>query len=298
MNDQDNLKSLSDDELLRCLSEVLAQSRRVEWVLVAHIAEVDARRLYASEGSRSMFQYCLEALHLSESEAYRRIAASRLLQRARSYPVLLKMLEDGRIHLAGISVLKKHLTDANYEDVLARATHKTKRELEELVAELAPKPDVAPTIRKQPQREAKSEPLELSSSSQLCPGTVEPKAPAAKPEPAPEKPATVKPLSPARYQVAFTASEELRDKLERLQALMPGGDLASIIDATVSEKLERLEAKRYGKTNKPRKKLEGADTSPVNLSPRSSSAGTTSPKTPPSYDASNAMPGGILKLSR
>ncbi len=182
MNDQDNLKSLSDDELLRCLSEVLAQSRRVEWVLVAHIAEVDARRLYASEGSPSMFQYCLEVLHLSESEAYRRISAARLLQRARSYPVLLKMLEDGRIHLAGISVLKKHLTDANYENVLARATHKTKREFEELVAELAPKPDVPPTIRKQPQRKAVSEPLNLDSSSQLCPGTVEPKAPAAKPE--------------------------------------------------------------------------------------------------------------------
>ena len=61
-----------------------------------------------------MFQYCLDAMHLSEAEAYRRIAAARL---SRSYPVLLKMLEDGRIHLAGIAVLKKHLTDANYEDV-------------------------------------------------------------------------------------------------------------------------------------------------------------------------------------
>ena len=262
MNNQDDLKSLSDDELLRCLSEVLAQSRRVEWVLVAHIAEVDARRLYANEGSPSMFQYCLEVLHLSESEAYRRIAAARL---SRSYPVLLNMLEDGRIHLAGIAVLKKHLTDANHEDVLARATHKTKRELEELVAELAPKPDVAPTIRKRPQRKAKSEASKLSSSTQLCPDTVEPKAPAAKPEPTPDKltsRATVKPLSPARYKVAFTASEGLRDKLERFQALIPDGDLASIIDAAVSEKLERLEAKRYGKTNKPRKNLEDADTSP------------------------------------
>ena len=45
MNNMDELKSLSDDELLRRLSDLLAQSRRVEWVLVAHIAEVDARRL-------------------------------------------------------------------------------------------------------------------------------------------------------------------------------------------------------------------------------------------------------------
>jgi hypothetical protein len=80
--------------------------------------------------------------------------------------------------------------------------------------------------------------------------TVGQKARVTKEEPpaTPEKPATVKPLSPARDKVAFTASEELRDKLERLQALIPGGDLASIIDAAVSEKLGRLEAKRYGKT--------------------------------------------------
>ncbi len=52
------LKSLSDDELLRRLSDVLKESRRVESELVAHIAEVDARRLFAREASPSMFQYC------------------------------------------------------------------------------------------------------------------------------------------------------------------------------------------------------------------------------------------------
>ncbi len=60
-----SLARLSDDELLRRLSDVLAQSRRVESVLVAHIAEVDQRRLYASQASSSMFQYCVDVLHLS-----------------------------------------------------------------------------------------------------------------------------------------------------------------------------------------------------------------------------------------
>ena len=100
MDNELELQSLSDDELLRRLSDVLARSRRVEWVLVAHIAEVDVRRLYAREGSPSMFHYCQEVLNLSESEAYRRIAAARV---SRRYPVLLEMLEDGRIHLAGIT---------------------------------------------------------------------------------------------------------------------------------------------------------------------------------------------------
>ena len=55
MKKMEELKSLSDDELLRRLSDVLKQSRRVESVLVAHIAEVDARRLFAREASPSMF---------------------------------------------------------------------------------------------------------------------------------------------------------------------------------------------------------------------------------------------------
>jgi hypothetical protein len=73
-------------------------------------------------------------------------------------------------------------------------------------------------------------------------------------------------LSPARYKVQFTASAELRDKLERLQALMrpsvPDGDLAKIIEEAVTEKLERLESQRFGKTKAPGKGLAGARTTP------------------------------------
>jgi len=66
--------------------------------------------------------------------------------------------------------------------------------------------------------------------------------------------------------VRFTASTELRDKLERLQALMrssvPDGDLAKVIDVAVTEKLGRIEAKRFGKTKTPRKELADTDTTP------------------------------------
>ena len=71
------LKSISDDELLHRLSGLVQRSRRVESELVAHIAEVDERRLYAREAFPSMFAYCTEVLHLSEWEAYLRIAVAR-----------------------------------------------------------------------------------------------------------------------------------------------------------------------------------------------------------------------------
>ena len=114
MKKTEELKSLSDDELLRRLSDVLKQSRRVESELVAHIAEVDERRLYAREASPSMFQYCIDVLHLSKPEAYLRIGVARA---SRKHPMLLTMLADGRLHLSGIVELAPQLTDENRDDL-------------------------------------------------------------------------------------------------------------------------------------------------------------------------------------
>ncbi len=235
MNDKYELKSLSDDELLVRLSNVLKQSRRVESVLVAHIAEVDERRLYAREACPSMFSYATDVLHLSEAEAYLRIAAARA---SRRHPALLTMLDDGRLHLSGIAVLAPHLTDTNCEELLARATHKTKRELLMLVAEIAPKPDVSPSIRKLPKQRQKPASEHRTSGAE---STLSGKSPAPEPEhaPAPEtadKPPVIAPLAPARYRVQFTAIADLHDKLKLIYYIMPGADLASMLEASVTEK--------------------------------------------------------------
>jgi len=135
-----------DDELLRRLADLMRQSRR-ESELVAHIGEVDERRLYAREASPSMFAYCTEVLHLSEAEAYLRIAPARA---SRQHPMLLTMLADGRLHLTGIAKLAPHLTQPNADALLKRATHRSKRPIEELVVEIAPRPDAPALMRKLP----------------------------------------------------------------------------------------------------------------------------------------------------
>jgi len=197
-----------------------------------------------------MFSYCIEVLHLSEPEAYLRIAVARA---ARKHPMLLTMLGDGRLHLSGIALLAPHLTEENCERVLARAALKSKRQIEELVAELAPQPDVPAAMRRLPTPPTPPP----TPGVQLRPDGVESKAPADRVLPAqavrsgsPALPVSPRPepLAPERYKVVFTASRELRDKLERLQALMHG-DLAAVIEAAVTEKLERLEAKRYAETS-------------------------------------------------
>jgi hypothetical protein len=267
-----SFSNLSDDELLRRLSELLQKSRCVESELVAHIGEVDARRLYAREAASSMFAYCTEVLNLSEHEAYLRIAVARA---SREHPVLLEMLAEGRLHLSGIAKLAPCLTEANRETLLDRAAGKSKREIEELVAVLAPKPDVPTTMRKLPERRltrsCSATPLNDAEHcldlGVLGPDRVtflHPPAPARSMATA-QRP-VMQPLSPARYKIQFTASAELHDKLERLRSLMhssvPDGDLAAIIEEAVTAKLERLEAKRFAKTKSPRKRVEQADTSP------------------------------------
>jgi len=286
-------KSLPDDELLRRLSALVAQSRRGEADLIAHIAEVDERRLYAREGTPSMFAYCTERLHLSEPETGLRLHVARACRR---HPVLLEMLRDGRLHLSGIATLAPHLTPANRKGVLKRAVHRSKRQIEEIVAELNPRSEAPTLMRKVPvprggngpagpgprdeagrttgPRGAEHRPDDVGRVSLTeCSGSADVPVREHRPDDVPVAPAAtpaaasrIEPVAPARFRVHFNASAELRDKLERLQALMrhsvPDGDLAKVIDLAVTEKLERLEAKRFGKTKKPRKTLAETDTAP------------------------------------
>ena len=157
------------------------------------------------------------------------------------------MLQAGRLHLSGIAKLAPVLTEANCDDLLDRATHKTKKKIEALVAEIAPKPDVSSTMRKLPAKRAP--PPQVEPRPDVVDAPTQPE-PATLPRPAPAKPAVVEPLAPSRYRIQFTASAELHEKLERLSSLMPGVDLASVVDAAVTEKLERVEAKRFGKTRR------------------------------------------------
>jgi hypothetical protein len=275
------LAHITDDELLRRLAELLRQSRRVESDLVAHIAEVDERRLYAREASPSMFAYCTEVLHLSEAEAYLRITVARA---SREHPMLLTMLGDGRLHLTAIAKLAPHLTLENREALLGRATHRSKRQIEELIAELAPRPDAPALMRRLPERPILPAPVLLGpdgagagvrelggdgagmATSELGPGgAAGPAAPApSSPGVArPSAPAIVQPLAPARYKVQFTASAQLHDKLECLRALLrseiPDGDLGAVIERAVTE---TLESRRFARTGNPRKGLAATDTSP------------------------------------
>ena len=72
-----SLVHLTDGVLLRNLAALVVQDRITTAELLAHLAEVDARRLYLPAGFPSMFLYAVHDLHLSEDSALSRIRAAR-----------------------------------------------------------------------------------------------------------------------------------------------------------------------------------------------------------------------------
>jgi hypothetical protein len=147
MNNAVGVEQLSDDELLQRTNELAVRGRRIEAALIAHMGEVDRRKLYRGEACSSMFAYATRRLRLSESQAYDRITVART---SRNFPVLLEMLADGRLTLTAASKLGPHLKPENATALLARAVHATRRQVEAIVAEVAPQPDVRSSLRRLP----------------------------------------------------------------------------------------------------------------------------------------------------
>jgi len=253
---------LTDHDLLSRLEQLVATERQTSAELVAHLAVLETRpSLYAALGHGSLFSYCTRALRLSEDAACSRIMAARTCRR---FPAILDALCAGEVSLTSIRLLSPHLTSENHEAVLARARGRTRAEIETLVAELAPRPDVPSSVRRLPTSPSPpplpaialaggvSSPAPSNATSD--PGAVLPVL--AYPSPStPTRRAIVQPTSPERYRVQFTIGEETQEKLRRLQALLrrevPDGDPAAIFDRALTLLLEKVEKAKWGATSKP-----------------------------------------------
>src|SRR5580765_7117716 len=176
---------LSDDELVAEVQSLVQSERHATAQLVAHLAELDRRRLYLGAGFSSLFAYCTGVLRLSENEAYNRIEVARV---ARRFPVILDKLLDGSVSITTVRLLAPYLTEESREALLAAASGKRKREVEELIARHSPRPDVAPSVRRLPAPASTTSVAPMSvptASMPLAPATAP--VPAALPAPVPNR---------------------------------------------------------------------------------------------------------------
>jgi hypothetical protein len=272
----DCLAHLSEQELLDHFAGLVARDRHTTAGLLVAIAEIDERKLWAAHACSSMFTFCMERFHMSEQVTAKRLWAART---ARRFPVVLDMVARGELHLGAIHLLARHLTEENHERVLARAKHKSCREVERLVAELAPRADVPSRVRALPEARgggravdgpvfaslgdgASSDSVSLSSfaglldgpgvaasvdaasSDELSTSTV----PAGRvstsrlPGPADSRNAAkpIVPLSPRRYKIEITVDEATHDKLRSLQDLLARSGTGRDPAAIISRAIEDL----------------------------------------------------------
>jgi hypothetical protein len=165
------LRRLTDAELLARLEALLGRERDAVAELIAHLAELDTRDLHLRLGYGSLYVYCRDGLALSESEANTRIEVARA---ARRFPVILEMLAERALNLTSARLLAPHLTGENHQRVLEAARGKRKTEVEEIVAALAPRPDVRTVVRQAtgplPRASGAGATAGLESVSVLSPG--------------------------------------------------------------------------------------------------------------------------------
>jgi hypothetical protein len=209
---------MSNDEVLAALKSFVGEGNRIAATVIAILAEVEERRMHLELACSSMFVFCVKKLGFSEGEAFRRIAAARLVRR---FPAILDAIASGRVHLSSVVLLRDHFTEDNVDALLGQAAGKSKREVEELVATLAPKADVPSLIRKLPERV-------MITTHTASPAR---HAPAPKPQ--------VQPLSEGRYKVQLMASASLRAKLEHARRLLKTCPRLSISPAKTPEKIDK-----------------------------------------------------------
>lgn len=184
----------------------------------------------------------------------------------RRLPVLLEHLAAGGLNLFALRRLAPHLTPENHQDVLTLAQHKSRREIEELIARLWPQPPVPEVVRKLPTRaQDMSASVGLLVTSQdttprggdeIGVALTEMAVPPVAAAPTPARRAVVSPLAPERYKIQFTASAALHMKLREAQALLrhqiPDGDLEKIFDRALEALLALLRKQKLAATERPR----------------------------------------------
>jgi hypothetical protein len=133
-----NLSDRSDEELLSDVTMIVGSQRELTARLVAHLAEIEERRLHLLAGFSSVFEFCQQKLGMSEGEAFRRILAARL---GRRFPVVYSLLASGQVNLSTLELVREWLTEENHAELLCAVASKSKREVLEFLAARFPRPD-------------------------------------------------------------------------------------------------------------------------------------------------------------
>ena len=201
-----NIKSLSNFDLENVLKKKATQERQITVEIISLLQEVSSRRLYLQRGFGSLIEYCITELNYSESSAYRRISAMRVMQ---ELPQVKEALATGKLNLVNI---------ARAQTLFQKEARKQK------ALSCVEKAKVLETLAHQSSRQAEKILLQIS------------------PEILPKE--KVREVSPTHSQVSLVFSEELMKKLLELKQLLshknPNASTSELIELLADMALKKL----------------------------------------------------------
>ncbi len=231
------LERLSSDELDRSAEKLVVAENGNIAKLIAHIAEMSDRKAVLELGYKNMFDYCVRRLNLSEGAVPARIHVANV---SRRFPQLLVALAENRISLTVASLLAAHVCEDHVDKLISDCAGMTRKETEEYLVALKPKPVFEPSIRKRPQPAAPPPQLEKLT----------PRAPALRPDAKPKKssPTLLQPARPDEFNFRFAADRDFKNKFERLAEVLGVENaqkhMAEIIEKALDIALDKKDPKK------------------------------------------------------
>lgn len=235
----------TDNQLFERLRTAVRVENRCLAKTLRLLLEVSERRIHLAQGYSGLYKFCVGELCLSEGSVYRR---TQVVGKIKKYPMLLTMIEDSDISLTVAALLCPYLDrQSNVNGFLLKFKGKTKRAAQSLLVDkmaprAAPKDDIRRVqdrlvLSQSPRHGQNLDPSVAGNPSLKFAETVagnsaaSPNVPIQQPEVVREK----------CFQFNFSASERLKQKLERLKGLLahkyPAGRLEHIIEEAVDHLL-------------------------------------------------------------
>src|ERR1043165_4525972 len=131
------MSDFSAHDLLTQLRQSAGRERAALADFIIALAELERRRLYVELGYTSAWDFCRRALGLSETATHYRLSAARQVQKQ---PDLIEQIRAGQLCISTLAQLSRVITDQNPAALVAEAAGKSARDVERLVARLAPRP--------------------------------------------------------------------------------------------------------------------------------------------------------------
>ena len=201
-----NLISLTNDQLHNKTLLSAVNEKTATLVLLEHLAEIDRRRLHATLGYSSLWEYVHKALQYSEAQTSDRVSAMRLMIKV---PEVKQALETGTLTLTATAKLGAHawrekLKPEQTVSLLQEISGKSSREVERTL---------------------------ISKTTVVNPVSI--------------KSERIKPITDSLTRITIEVDEEFMELVEKVKNIKgnPAASLQDIFKATLREYVKKREVK-------------------------------------------------------